>query len=165
MKNSPCRPFEAVHSGSVVIFEHSASVYHYDPSLDLYRIADDRLLDLTTYADLSIFIAIFNENFEKALQSRKTVFTVGYNALMARVIKICLEKYFSDTLIFWHSITFFHDDETTAKIPSPGGRNALADKIYLLEEMHNFPFIKKIEIPCNALITAYYLADLMENSI
>jgi hypothetical protein len=165
MKNTPHRPPANAPPGSVIIFEHAASVCQYAPSLNLYRIDDKRFFDVSLYADLSAFMAIFNENFEKALQSRKTVFTLTYNTLMARVIKICLEKYFSDTRYFWHTVTFFHDDETTAKITLPDGRSALDDKIYLLEDMHTFPFIKKIEIPRNALITPPYLAALLENDV
>jgi hypothetical protein len=165
MKNLPYCPPENIPSGSVIIFEHSASVCHYAPSLDLYRIDDNRFLDLSYYTDLKIFMELFNENFEKALQSHKSVFTVGYNALMARVIKICLEKYFSDMLDLWHTITFFHDDGTTEKIMLPGGRNALIDKMFLLEDMLHFPYIKKIEIPYKALITAPYLADLLVNDV
>jgi hypothetical protein len=161
MEYVPYHSLEDVPLGNVIIFEHARSVYRFDPSLDLYRIDDKRFLDLANYIDLKVFVELFSENFEKALESHRSVFTLVYNALMAKVLKICLDKYFSDMLHLWHTVTFFHDNETTAKIKLPGGENALSDKIYLLGDMSHFPYIKKIEIPYNALITAPYLTDLL----
>jgi hypothetical protein len=147
--------------GNVIIFEHPASVYAYAPNLDIYRISDKRFFDMALYTNLKSFMAIFNANFENALQSGKAVFTLGYNHLMAQVIKVCLEKYFGDCLFAWKIVSFFHDDADTAKIIYADGQNALNDKSVILLDMLNYPFIQKIEIPYNAVITTEYLADLL----
>jgi hypothetical protein len=106
-------------------------------------------------------MAVFNPNFENALKSKKSVITLGYNHFMAKVIKICLDKYYSDCLFLWKVVSFFHDDIDTAKIDLDDEVNSLDDKLYLLTDMLNFPFIKKIEIPYDAVLTTGYLGELI----
>jgi hypothetical protein len=146
--------------GNLIIFEHPAAVYDFAPNVDLYRINDTRLYDITLYANVKTFMKVFNENFEKALQSLKTVIAVGYNHVMAQTIQICINTYFSDCLDGWRSAAFFHDDVETQNITYEDGENALQEKCLIIEDMLNFPFIKKIEIPYNAIITMPFLNSL-----
>jgi hypothetical protein len=146
--------------GNVIIFENPLSVYNYAPGLDIYRITDERLLDITLYFDLKIFMGVFNEIIEKALASRKRVLSIIYNPVLAKVVNICLKKYFSEVLFLWKQIAFFHDDETTKKIACFDGVDALEYKCFLLLDMLNYPLIQKRKIPYNALITQDYLSSL-----
>jgi hypothetical protein len=152
-------------SGTLVIFEHPISLYRYSPALEMYRIRDTRFDDFTTYLDLHAFITVFNENFEKALQSDKPVITMPYTPLMAKVLQTCLHKYFSGFLDNWLCVSFFHDDDDTAAITLAGGDSPLEYKIELLEQMLGFPFIKKIEIPRNLLLTYPSLYQLIEGVV
>jgi hypothetical protein len=160
-------PFLEIGSfhGTLVIFEHSAAFYRYSPALEIYHMRDTRLDDFAIYLDLHTFVSVFNENFEKALQSGQPIITMPYTPLMAKVLQTCLHKYFSDCLDNWLCVSFFHDDEDTAVITLTSGENPLAYKITLLKDWLNYPFIKKIEIPCNFLLTYPSLYSLIETVI
>jgi hypothetical protein len=63
-------------SGTLVILDHSAAFYWYSPALERYRMWDPRFDDFATYLEPYAFIAVFNENFEKALQSGQPIITM-----------------------------------------------------------------------------------------
>lgn len=150
-----------VFPGNVLIFAHPASEFYFTPDADIYRINDSRFNDLTLYTDIKAFMRVFNENFEKALQSPKRTFIIGYNHLMAKVVKLCLDTYFSDCLFAWRIVSFFHNDKETAQITYTDGENALDDKFGLIFDMLNFPYIKKIEIPYKTVLTRQSLEKLV----
>jgi hypothetical protein len=77
-------------SGTLVILEHPVALYRYSPALEMYRMRDTRFDDFATYLDLHAFITVFNENFEKALQSGRPIITMPYTPLMAKVLQTCL---------------------------------------------------------------------------
>jgi hypothetical protein len=93
-------------SGSLVIFEHPAVMYRYSPALELYPMRDTRFNDFAFYLDLHTFIPVFNENFEKALQSGMPLITMPYTPLMAKVLQVCLRKYFSPFPDTWRCVSF-----------------------------------------------------------
>jgi hypothetical protein len=151
--------------GSLVIFEHPAALYRYSPALEMHQIHDPRFDDFSTYLDLQTFITVFNETFEKALQSGMPVITIPYTPLMARVLHVCLHKYYSGLLDHWLCVSFFHDDKDTAKITLASGESPLDYKVEILKELLVFPFIKKIEIPYDFLLTYPSLYNLLETVI
>jgi hypothetical protein len=152
-------------SGTLVIFEHSAALYRYSPALEMHRIRDPRFDDFSTYLDLQTFIPVFNETFEKALQSGMPVITMPYTPLMAKVLQTCLHKYYSGLLDHWLCVSFFHDDEDTAKITLAGGESPLEYKTEIIKELLVFPFIKKIKIPYGFLLTYPSLYNLIESAM
>jgi hypothetical protein len=152
-------------SGTLVIFEHPAVLYYYSPALKIYRIRDARLNGFATYLDLHTFVPVFNENFEKALQSGMPVITMPYTFLTAKVFEVCLHKYFSGILDHWLCVSFFHSDDDTAKIALANGESPLEYKEELLKEFPEYPFIKKIEIPYKFLLTYPSLYQLIEGVI
>jgi hypothetical protein len=152
-------------SGTLVIFEHPAARYRYSPALEMYRIRDTRFDDFETCLDLQTFIPVFNETFDRALRSGMPVIAVPYTPLMAKVLQTCLHKYFGGFLDNWLCVSFFHDDEDTAKITLASGESPLEYKIEILKELLVFPFIKKIEIPYGLLLTYPSLYQLIESVI
>jgi hypothetical protein len=152
-------------TGSIVIFEHPAVVYQYSPALAMHRMWDTRLNDLSTYLDLHLFMSVFNEVFEKALQSTKPIITVPYTSLMAKTFDAFLNKYFSQILDNWMCFTFIHNDDDTKKIPLFNGESPLEYKMQILDELPDFPFIKRIEIPYNFLLTYPFLYQIIEANI
>jgi hypothetical protein len=151
--------------GTLVIFDHPAALYRYSPALERYRMWDDRFDDFTTYLDLHGFVGIFNETFEKALQTGIPIITMPFTPLMAKVLHTCLHKYFSDCLDNWLCVSFFHDDEETSKIPFDRCENPREYKAAVLKSLCDFPFIKKTTIPYNLLITYPSLYNLIENGL
>jgi hypothetical protein len=144
--------------GNIIIFENPVSVFRYASGLDIYRITDERLADLSLYFDLKIFMEVFNEVFDTALASGKRIMSIAYNPVLAKVVNIFIMKYFSGFNDFWKQITFFHDDETTNKIKFASSDDTLDYKLFPLLDMLNYPYIKKYEIPYNALLTRDYLS-------
>jgi hypothetical protein len=126
---------------------------------------DKRFDDFTTYLDPETFVSVFNENFDKALQSGRPVISMPYTPLMAKVLQTCLYKYFNACLNNWLCVSFFNDADDTALITLTGGDDSLAYKAILLKDMLNYPYIKKIEIPRNFLLTYPSLYQLLETVI
>jgi hypothetical protein len=65
----------------------------------------------------------------------------------------------------WLCVSFFHDDEDTAKITLAGGESPLEYKTEIIKELLVFPFIKKIEIPYGFLLTYPSLYNLIESAM
>jgi hypothetical protein len=151
--------------GTLVILEHPAAMYRLSPALEMYRMRDSRFNDFATYLSLQTFVPVFNENFEKALQSGMPIITMPYTPLMAKVLQACLDKYFSGSMDNWLCVSFFNNDNDTAKIILSGGESPLEYKAELLKELPDYPFIKKIEIPYDYLITYPSLYQLIEDSL
>jgi hypothetical protein len=151
--------------GSLIILDHSAARYWYSPALERYRMWDDRFDDFSTCLDLSGFVGIFNEQFEKALQSGMPIYTTPFSPLMAKVLETCLQKYFGDCIDNWLCVSFFHDDDDTAKIPFEHCENPIEHRTAVLKGLSGFPFIKKITIPYNLLITYPSLYNLIESAL
>jgi hypothetical protein len=149
----------------VIILVHSAAEYKYSRTLPRYMMWDDRFDDIATYLDPGVFAAVFSENFEKALLSGMPFITMPYTPLLAKVLDDCLHKDFSGSLDKWLCISFFHDDEDTAKITFVDGEDPLVYKARLLEGLNMFPFIKKITIPYDLLITYPALCEIIENTV
>jgi hypothetical protein len=152
-------------SGTLVILDHSAALYRYSPALERHSAWDERFDDFATYLDLDNFVRIFNETFEAALRSGMPVIAMPYTPVMAKVLEACLHNYFSDALDHWLCVAFFHDDDDTAKIPLERCENPLAYKAAVLKSLRDFPYIKKITIPYNLLITYPSLHNLIENAL
>jgi hypothetical protein len=160
-------PFLEIGSftGVLVILDHSAALYRYSPALERYRMWDSRFDDITPYFDLHAFVSVFKENFEKALQSAQPIITMPYTPLMAKVLEACLHKYYGGFLDNWLCAAFFHNDTDTAKITLASGENPLEYKTVLLKGLDSFPYIKKITIPYNLLITYPSLYNLIESAL
>jgi hypothetical protein len=151
--------------GTLVILEHSAAMYRLSPALEMYRFRDTRLDDFTIYLSLQTFVQVFSENFEKAIQSGMPIITMPYTPHMAKVLQVCLQKYYNGFLDNWLCASFFHDDADTAKITFANGESPLEYKSVLVNDLLNYPFIKKIEIPYGYLITYPSLYQLIEDSL
>jgi hypothetical protein len=151
--------------GTLVILDHSAAQYRYSPALEMYQLWDARLDVFATYLDVHTFVSVFSENFEKALQSRRPIISMPYTPIMAKVLQTCLHKYFSDCLDNWLCVAFFHDDKDTASLTLATGDNPLDYKIMLLKDLLNYPYIKKIEIPRNLLLTYPSVYSLIETVV
>jgi hypothetical protein len=152
-------------SGTLVILEHPIALYRYSPALEMYRLRDTRFYNFATYLNRQFFISVFNENFDKALQSKKPIITMPYTPIMAKVLEVCLDKYFSGFLDNWLCVSFFHNNDDTTNISLPYGESALKYKSELLHELAAYPYIKKIEIPYNLLLTYPSLYQLLENNM
>jgi hypothetical protein len=151
--------------GALVIFEHPAVLYRYSPALEVYRMQDTRLNDFAIYLSFNTFAPVFNENFEKALESGMPVIAVPYTPVMAEVLQVCLHKYFSEVLDKWLCVSFFHSDDDTAKISLASGESPVEYKYTVLNGLLKYPYIKKIEIPFNTLLTYPSLYQLVESVV
>jgi hypothetical protein len=152
-------------SGTCVIFDHPAACYRYSPALEMYRVRDTRLSDIATCLNPLSFTTVFSENFEKALNSKEPVISMPYNPITAKVLEVCLHKYFGGFLDTWLCVSFFNDDKDTAKIALPNGDNPLEYKAEVIKGLLNYPYIKKIEVPYNYLLTYPSLYNLLETVI
>jgi hypothetical protein len=84
--------------GCVIISEHPAAIYGYSSSLDIYHQKDKRFSEPAAFFNLKHGIDVFNDTFEKALLSEKQIITIGYNHLITKVIKLCLNTCFINQL-------------------------------------------------------------------
>jgi hypothetical protein len=149
--------------GSLVFLDHSAALYRYSPALERYAMWDNRFNDFTTCLDLQTFVGIFSENFDRALQSGMPLISLPFSPLMAKVLQTCLHKYFAAYIDNWLCVSFFHDNEDTAKIPPEHCENPVAYKAAVQKGLLDFPYIKKITIPYNLLLTYPVICNLVES--
>jgi hypothetical protein len=152
-------------AGNLIIFEHPAAYYAYSPALDIYHIRDARFNDFSTYLNHSGFMALFNECFQNALEADRGIITMPFTSLMAKVVNVCLDKYFFSCRENWLAISFFHSDNETLLLSGSGMENPLEYKHLMLDSMLDYPYIKKLEIPYNKLLTFPALHQLIESAI
>jgi hypothetical protein len=149
-------------AGTLIILEHPAAVYRFSRALDIYHMRDARFYDFSTYLDIVTFINVFNENFDKALLSDRSIITMPYTSLMAKVLEVCLDKYFKDYLDSFLCLTFLNSNAVTEKIYLTTGESAISYKLNLLRGLASFPYIKKVEIPFNCRLTYPFIYRIIE---
>lgn len=149
----------------VVIFLHNASLITIDPRLDddVFNI-DEPLLDEYDEWEKSedAMPLLFFEKMQEALTSGKSIAVLNYNPFVASCMKLVVEyskTNFNTDII---CLTFFHDDEETRHLYFDGIPSVLDLKFQLIENMLDYPFIKKFIVPFNYEINVPFLTKLFK---
>jgi hypothetical protein len=147
----------------VVIYRHSFVNLKLDKAAlkRAFFFDDKNFPDKITLEEFKKYRDLFMEKVEPVLKE-KNIFVFDFNfmnSLILHGIKTRMEKL---GMAFWLFVSFFNDDSENIK----NGKNAEAiidKKVKLLEDMMTFPYIQKIEIAADGVITEQYLLELFED--
>ncbi|MDR3324529.1 MAG: hypothetical protein LBS82_00880 [Spirochaetaceae bacterium] len=138
----------------------------------LYRFNSDRLYYMEKYVDDPKSITsesasvIFNEEMQKLFADpmRTLVFAKSQMSVIGG-LKLAANEYERRFASHWFFVSFFHNDKDTAKLPVTHPRYAdpIEEKAQWILDMTEFPFVKKVEIPLDKVITLKYLKKLFRD--
>jgi hypothetical protein len=148
----------------LVILEHDICNYTYSDELLIHRINDKRLFSPKVLADDRKFFAIFLDTITATLRAQCPIITLGYSPDIADALGYFIEETQTAGVASWLVISFFHNDLHSAKLKLSNGLSFLKKKKILLEEMQEYPFIKKYEIPPDFCISSDYLTSIYGNA-
>jgi len=148
----------------IVMFEHPASKFEIDPSLDniVYRITDSRVDDYEKLEEQGIFAETFYDIYLEALSHKKGILVINYNPSVALFMEIMVSNLKREKNIDIFCFAFFHSLEKT-DLPKKEKSILSAAKDKLFDIMSDFPYIKKIEIPYNYKIDSAYINRLVND--
>jgi hypothetical protein len=138
----------------VVILEHDICSYTYSDDLLIYHIKEKRLFSPKVLADDRKFFEIFLDAITAAFHAQCPIITLGY----------FIEETQTAGVATWLVLSFFHNDPHSAKLKLSNGFSFLKKKKILLEEMQEYAFIKKYEVPPNFCISSDYLTSIYGNA-
>jgi hypothetical protein len=122
-----------------------------DPRLD----APDNLPGQKTYAKL------FFQYLGEALEKGKALIELPYNPFTAFMFSLVKDKVERNKATNILAVSFFHTDQDVETRAGEYGKAALEIKFQVIESMIQYPFIKKIEIPIDEVVTGDFMRDLM----
>jgi hypothetical protein len=148
----------------VFVFTHLTSSYSYDKETEdkVYYMDDPRLDDPDKLPDQKTYTALFFKYFGEALEKGKPVIELPYNPYMAFMLshlKAELESHKAANIL---AVSFFHSDSEVQARGDKYGKIALEMKFQIINSMIAYPFIKKVEIPIDEVVTGDFLKDLMK---
>ncbi|MDR0474896.1 MAG: hypothetical protein LBH43_14625 [Treponema sp.] len=149
----------------IFIFRHEASIFDFIPSLsnEIYYFNDSKFVIVNKDTNIDEHAKLFVDYLKKGLLSNHTIFVLDFNPANAFCVYILTVLAPENYPIKQHSISFFHDDNTTSHLSSDDGASILDLKSNILVDMLDFPYIKKIEIPINSLLTKENILEMLED--
>ncbi|GHV75210.1 hypothetical protein AGMMS49942_00310 [Spirochaetia bacterium] len=141
------------------VFVHPVCVFTYAQELlpKIYLMDDPRLEDEAVLADQKSHVELFSEHLSEAFSKSKPFIVLPYHPLLAAWVSLLLP--FIDKKVNIQALSFFHSDDDTKNYDPKYGAAALDAKFEVLRSMIDFPFIKKLEILPNTVITEDYLRE------
>jgi len=131
--------------------------FEFDKQLEdgIVKVIDDRLYHPDKFKDNEEANAVFNALIWRLVDMENNLVLMEFNLPLAKGLedaaKMFRQKYGSR----WLALSFFHSDEDTLKLPKPDGTDyadILEQKLDWIMAMNDVPFVKKIEIPLDAVI-------------
>ena len=152
--------------GVLVILVHEASLVDYSDELQekIFYIDGAGLKEIPSEINNQKMYDLFFKRLFEAIDSGKEIFEIWYNDFTAFILGKFIEWLKKELNIEWTAITFFYDDETSAKIKEEQDY-LLPSKIEILEELQEHSFIYKFTIPEDFLLDSSYLQRLMREKI
>jgi len=150
-------PEERQMADYVFIFWNPVSSFELEKKLEdgIIRVFDAKLYSPSRFKNNEEANDHFNAVMRGLLLRQSNLVLLQYNVPLARGIadaaKVFREKYDSR----WLALSFFHSDEDTLKLPKPSSEryaDIIEQKVDCIMAMDEVPFVKKVEIPLDAVI-------------
>jgi hypothetical protein len=122
-----------------------------NPSLD----DPDNLPDQKTYTNL------FFKYLGEALEQGKPIIELPYNPFTGFLLSFFKSNIEDKKAANIMVVSFFHTDHDVQTRGDEYGKIALEMKFQVINSMITYPFIKKIEIPIDEVVTGDFLKGLM----
>ena len=152
-----------------LIFEPLCSVSDVCPSIenDVFFFTDKRLYDIDFMKDQINYILLLQKTIEDGMKSGKPIFFTTYFPQIAHGIQVVNDVW--KMYNYPYEITcfaFFHTDEETKKYCKfPNITDIMELKKLNMDNMEDFPFIKKFNIPYGFKIDKEYLDRLYKEML
>jgi len=145
----------------IIILVHDASLVNYSDKLqeEIFYI-DGAGLDETPSEENKKMYDLFFKRLFEAINSGKEIFEIWYNDFIAFILGKFIKWLKKELNIEWIAITFFYNDETSAKIEEDQNY-LLPSKNEIIEELEEHPYVYKFIIPEDFMLDNAYLQRLM----
>jgi hypothetical protein len=123
-----------------------------------------KLRDETNNYNSETASAEMTKEMDKLVASGRPIVFVQWDWDMLKGFKHAAEDFYKHFASRWVFVSFFHNDVDTRKLPvsDPDFADPIEEKADWLLDMTEFPFIKKVEIPLNAVLTLDYVKELFQ---
>jgi hypothetical protein len=146
--------------------------FEFDEEMEgvVYKFNGERLYNLKNTPDKynsDTVSALFTEEMNKLIDSGLTTVFVKYDWNILDGLKRVADDYNRLFASRWVFVSFFHDDKDTLKLPVSGPPYAgpIDQKADWLLDMAELPFIKKVEIPLDTVLTWDYIKELFQEYV
>jgi hypothetical protein len=143
--------------------------FEFDEELEegVYKFSYERMYKLRDETDnfnSETVSALFTEDMNTLVADGRTTVFVKWDKDILEGFKRAADDYDQYFASRWVFVTFFHDDEDTRKLPAsnPANGDSLDGKAEWLLAMAETPFIKKVEIPLDKVLTLDYIKELFQ---
>ncbi|MDR1249412.1 MAG: hypothetical protein LBK63_08940 [Treponema sp.] len=150
----------------VFVFTHLTSSYSYAEDIEdkVYYMDDSRLDDPDDLPDQETYRKLFFQYLCEALEKGKAIIELPYNPYMAFLLSVFKTEIEKRKLTNILTVSFFHTDQDIESRADEYREAALEINFQAMASMIKYPFIKKIELPIDAVLTGDFLRDLMKDS-
>jgi hypothetical protein len=143
----------------VFILWNPVCSFELDKDLDdgIVKVIDERLYHPDLFKDSEEANAVFSAIMYKLMEMENNVVLMEFNVPLAKGLAAAAKEFYERYGSRWLCLSFFHSDEDTLKLPKTGGdqyADVLDQKLDWVLAMTEVPFVKKVEIPLDAVITA-----------
>ncbi|MDR3275756.1 MAG: hypothetical protein LBT11_00870 [Treponema sp.] len=161
----------------IFIVDNRVCSFEFDDAMEdaIFRLANKQNYRMELWKDMKAAERFFYDAVGEILESKRTTVLLGANPFLLKWLHTAGEGLAEERGCKWLFVSFFHSDEDTAQLepaltltlePNPvltrTGETALDQKAGTLLAMAALPFVKKVEIPLDKIITEQYLQELFE---
>jgi hypothetical protein len=153
------------------IVDHPVCSFEIDDEMkkNVYRFSPERIYKLRENDNYSSETAspIFDEEMHKLIDDGRTTVLVKYDPDFIKGYKHAADDYDRLFASRWVFVTFFHGDDDTRKLPvnGPDYDGPIDQKAEWLLDIAELPFLKKVEIPLDMVLTWDYIKDLFQEHV
>jgi len=143
----------------VFILWNPVCSFEFDRKTDdiITRVFDEKLYNPGKFKDSEEASARFNAVVWRLLEMRSNLVLMEFNIPLAMGLADAAKDIRRRWGSRWLALSFFHSDEDTLKLSPPAAEDypdILEQKIDWIMAMNEVPFVKKVEIPLDMVITA-----------
>lgn len=148
----------------VFILWNPVCSFEFDNQVDdgIVKVFDERLYNPSKFKNSEEASAVFTAVMNRLMEMKNNTVLMEFNVPLANGLAMAAEEFNKRWGSRWLCLSFFHSDEDTLKLPKTGGdcyADVLEQKLDWIMAMNEVPFVKKVEIPLDAVITAKHLRD------
>jgi hypothetical protein len=149
----------------VFVFTHLTSSYSFAKDIEdkVYYMDAPRLDDPDHLPDEATYRKLFFQYLEEAVEQGKAIIELPYNPYMAFLLSGFTTEVEKRKITNVLTVSFFHSDQDVQSRADIYREFALEMKFQAIASMIRYPFIKKIEIPLDEVLTGDFLRDLMKD--
>jgi hypothetical protein len=123
---------------------------------------DPRLDDPDHLPDQETYDKLFFQYLGEAVEKGKAIIELPYNPYMAFLLSGLTTDVEKRKITNILTVSFFHSDQDIESRSDTYREFALEMKFQAIDSMIRYPFIKKIEIPLDEVLTGDFFRELMQ---